>query len=236
LFIKRVALTGGARAQAPDVDNEDFGSTFAEVALKHDFLLGQSGNTARVGLNAGQFWYGGSKSYSFVEANAGHTWAISETTRLSLDGSVQTRNSNVNPVLDSETYALVASLRQARSNGDRLSFALNLRKTDSDFVNGRNKSVTLSAQYTFGKQVGPVKISTGVAATFADYPDYVALVQVPGGRQDRALYANVNFVFTELDYAGFAPTLRISAGRKFSNVSRFETEELSVSLGIQSKF
>ena len=43
-------------------------------------------------------------------------------------------------------------------------------------------------------------------------------------------------LFDQLDYAGFAPMLRLRAGRKSSNDSRYDIRELSVSLGIESKF
>jgi len=84
--------------------------------------------------------------------------------------------------------------------------------------------------------IGPARVSAGVVLGYSDYPDYVALFAVPGGRQDKSVYANVSLFFPDVDYAGFAPTVQISTGRKFSNVSRFDTRELSVAMGIQSKF
>ncbi len=236
LFVRRTFLTDGAREQAPDVENSDYGSTFAEVRLDHTFAVGDKGNTARIGTGAGQYWFAEDRSYHFVNVNAGHSWRVGERTSLSLDASLEHRISDRADILDSTYFVLSGGLRHARPNGDKLSFSLGLRETDSDFVNSRNSSAILSANYAFAKQLGPAKISAGLVAGYSDFPDYVSLVAVPGGRQDRTVYANINFFFPDVDYAGFAPNLRVSAGRKFSNVSRFDTEELSVSLGIQSKF
>ena len=47
---------------------------------------------------------------------------------------------------------------------------------------------------------------------------------------------DVTLFFEDYDYAGFAPTVRISAGRRSSNFSMFSSSEFSVSLGIRSKF
>jgi hypothetical protein len=236
VFVRRVFLDSDARAQATDVTQGDFGNTFAELNLRHDFALGTTGNTATVGAAVGQFWSGRNKSYAFVRAHAGRDWALGAATRLTLDGSVERRLSNLRNTLDATTYGLVGGLRHKLGNGDRLSFALNLRHTDGYTTNAGVSSATLTASYALAQQIGPAKVSASIAAGYSDYPDYTAIFAVPGGRQDTSLYANVNFFFPDMDYAGFAPKLTVTAGKRFSNVSRFDTNELSVSLGIQSKF
>ena len=146
------------------------------------------------------------------------------------------RASAHNAFFDSQILGAVAGVQHLLEGGDKLGLTLNLRNTTSDFFNARSTSATLRASYAFGKQVGPAKVSAGLTAGYADYPDFAALFAVPGGRQDRSVYADVDFFFPDIDYAGFAPNLRISAGRTSSNVSRYETRQLSVSLGIRSKF
>ena len=69
------------------------------------------------------------------------------------------------------------------------------------------------------------------------YPDYRILFwSVPGGREDTRSSAEVNVSFDRLGYMGFTPTLKLSSERTLSNVSRFETDELSVSLGLRTAF
>ena len=85
--------------------------------------------------------------------------------------------------------------------------------------------------------MGPVKLDLALTLGYSDYPNYQSgFIVVPGGRQDKSIYADVNLMFENWDYAGFAPSLRIRAGRTSSNDSRFQTRELSIGLGIQSKF
>lgn len=236
IYVRRVMLSSEARAQATDVQQSDFGSTFAEMNLRHSFALGTTKNAASVSAALGQYWSGRSKSYTFGRLEAGRDWKLSGATRLTLDGSVELRLSNTRALFDSTTLGLRGGVQHRLNNGDRLSFALNLRHTDSDFINARNTSATISSSYSFGKQLGPAKVSASIAAGYSEYDDFVALFAVPGGRHDKSLYANLNFFFPDLDYAGFAPRVTVTAGRKFSNVSRYETRELSVSVGIQSKF
>ncbi|MGB3243267.1 MAG: hypothetical protein WBB25_01930 [Sulfitobacter sp.] len=236
LYLRRVALTSGSRIQAPDVTNGDFGSTYLEANVTHGFALGDSRNSATLGAAVGQLWSGRNKSYGFARLEANRDWHLGKATRLTLDGSVEQRQSNQAAILDSTTLGLVSGLQHRIANGDTISAALTLRHTDSDYVNTRNTSATMSGTYAFAQQIGPAKVSVSIAAGYSEYPDFVALFVVPGGRQDKSVYANLNLFFPDMDYAGFAPSINISAGRKFSNVSRYETRELSVSMGIQSKF
>lgn len=127
------------------------------------------------------------------------------------------------------------------SSGDTLRFTLNLSDTDSDSSQRRYKSVNVRADYQFKDTFGPkglnAKISAGLAVAHSDYEAYGFFpIAAPGGRQETSIYADVTAVFQNIDYAGFAPAVTVRAGRKSSNVSRFNTKELSVSLGIQSKF
>lgn len=236
LYVRRVALSSGSKRKAPTVDNADFGATFAEVGLRHRFALGDQGETGHVGLSLGRYWSGGNTLYDFAKLEGGRDWRLGARTRLTLNGSFEARASAHGSLNDSLILGAVAGVQHRLEGGDRVGLTLNLRNSDSDFVNARSTSATLRASYAFGKQLGPAQVSAGLTAGYSDYSDFQVFIQVPGGRQDKSVYADVNFFFPDMDYAGFAPNLRISAGRTSSNVTRYQTQQLSVSLGIQSKF
>ncbi len=236
LYVQRVALDSASRAQALTVSNGDFGSTFSELALTHSFAVGQGGGSAQLETAVGQYWTGGAEYYSFARVGAQRRWILDEATRFTLGASVEQRISALSDKLDSTSIDLRAGTHHKLSYGDGVSLLMNIRATESDFANSRTRSAALQASYSFAEKIGPAEVSVGMVVGYADYPEYVAIFAVPGGRQDRSVYADVNLFFADMDYAGFAPTLRMRAGRKFSNVSRFETRELSVSLGIESKF
>ncbi len=236
MYVRRVALSSGARALAPTARNSDYGTTFAEIGLHHEFVIGNTGATGQAGLSFGQLWAAGARSYDFTRLALGRNWRLGENTRLTLDGTVELRKSARDPFFDSQVYAVVAGVDHKLRSGDRIGLTLNLRQTESRFFNAGNSSATIRASYGFGRQIGPARISAGLTAEYTDYPDFALVFVVPGGRQDRSLFADMNFFFPDIDYAGFAPNLRISAGRTSSNVSRYETRQFSVSLGIRSKF
>ena len=85
--------------------------------------------------------------------------------------------------------------------------------------------------------MGQTRWSLGLTYGISDYESYqVGLFRVPGGREDASVYGDINVSFDNVGYAGFVPTLRLRAGQKSSNVNRFDTSEVSLSLGFESKF
>lgn len=237
VYTRRVALSNGSKAQAANVSNSNFASTYTELSLKKTKIVGDRKDRLTYGLTAGASWYAQNTSYYFARVNLGYKWAVSPRTSLSLNGSVEQRDVPGRADYDSSIYSISGSLTQRLERGDSLSLSLSLRDVKSDRTNAPYTSASLRAAYSFGKQLGPAKISTGLVLGYSDYDVYgIGVISVPGGRQDKSIYADVTIVFPKYDYAGFAPTVRVRAGGKTSNISRFETRELSVSLGIQSKF
>ncbi len=236
LYISRVALDSDAQALAPTARNGDFASTYGELFINHGFAVGETDGSANIGAAVGQLWSGGTSYYSFVRIDAGRRWRLGERTALRISGSAEQRFSAVPTLADSTALSLTTALTHGLANGDRTALSLDLRHTDSDTANLRTTSASLRATYAFGQQIGPAKLSAGLVVSYADYPDFSAVFVVPGGRQDKSAYADLTLFFPDMDYAGFAPSMHLRAGRKFSNVSRYDTREVSVSLGIESKF
>jgi Tfp pilus assembly protein PilF len=236
LYVQRVTLSSSARRLAGPISNGDFGSTFFEVGARHSFAIGDRGGSGDVGLAVGKYWYGDSSLYSFVRVDAGRKWRLNEETQAWVRGTYEVRNSDRAPLFDSDVIGISAGVQRKVRGNDQIALSLNLRKTDGDFSNTRNVATTFSARYSFGERLGPAKVSAGLVVGYADYPDFRALFHPSAGRDDKSAYADVNFFFPDMDYAGFAPTVRVRAGKKSSNISRYDTRELSVSLGIQSKF
>ena len=127
-------------------------------------------------------------------------------------------------------------LAYQRENKDRISANLTIVDNDSDSVNYTSQDLTLSGSYRWAEPFGPVTIALGGGLRWSDYPDYRLLFAIPGGRQDRSVFANVNIGFPDISYAGFTPGLRIDATRADSNVSRFDRTTLSAGLTISSQF
>lgn len=237
VYVRRVWLSSSAQRQAPDIENEDLGSTYFETSLTHRFALGAKGNSASVGFGLGRAWSGGEERFDFLSIRGSRSVRLGTRTRLNLTASIEDRASALHPILDEKLYKVGTSVNHTRSNGDSVGLFLGLVDTDSDYSNATSTSQTIRASYGFGKALGPAKISTSLTIGNSDFQDYrVGFITVPNGRQDKSVYGDVTFFFADWDYAGFAPSVRLRAGRRDSNVSRFQSREFSVDFQIRSSF
>ena len=243
LYVQRVGLSSAARDLAPNAQNSDYSSTYAEISVRRAFAVGEkeAGGSAEIEAALGESWYAQQRNYRFGRASAQRGWRLGQgRTKLTLSAMGELRGKARYGSNDARILGAGAVLSRALSNGDRLGMSLALRNAktrDSLWFMGNFSSASVRTSYTLGKSVGPAKVSAGLVFGYSDYPVYrVATIAAPGGRQDKSLYGDLSLFFDEYDYAGFAPLLRVRAGRKYSNISRFDTREFSVSLGIESKF
>jgi len=239
LYVQRVALSSASKSKAPLAHNSDFSSTYAEISLRHGFVVGGpgSGGSAAVDLALGESWYAGQRSYRFARLGAERGWRLDEgRTRLQLNAVAEDRSKVRYASNDARIFGLGAQLGRKLENGDKVTVTLAVRDTDAKTVNGTFTSASMRTSYAFGKSVGPARVSAGLVLGYSDYPAYVTFISAPGGRQDKSVYGDLSLFFDQYDYAGFAPMLRIRSGRKVSNISRFSTRDMSVSLSIESKF
>ncbi len=239
LYFQRVALSNAAHALAPGARNSDFATTYGEMSLRHGFAAGPAGKggTARVDLAAGGAWSGGNSNYEFARLSGERRWRLAKGRLLSLNALAEGRFDARYPTDDARIFGIGAKLLQTLPNQDRLTFSAAWRDSNARHFNGTFSAASLRTSYAFANPVGPVRLSAGLTLGYADYPVFQSgLFMVPGGRQDRSVYGDLNILFDRIDYAGFAPVLRLRVGRKSSNDSRYDTRELSVSLGIESKF
>ena len=138
---------------------------------------------------------------------------------------------------DGTSFGMGATYRHQLGTGDTLSLSLQLRDTEATAPNGTFQTASLRAGYDFGRAFGPMRISTALQVGQTEYDAYRASLFIPAtARSDTSVTGDVTLFFEDYDYAGFAPTVRISAGRRSSNFSMFSSSEFSVSLGIRSKF
>lgn len=191
-----------------------------------------------VSVGLGTFWYGTEHDARLARLDASRTWALGGADQFTLYGSATSRDEVGSSRGDSTTYGLLGAYTRRLDSGALLSLGLSLAETRSDQSNTQNTTWNLRARYGFAQNWGPAKITAGLSLSLVDYPVYALTntLLVPGGRQDQAAHADMTLFFEDYDYLGFAPEVTVRAGRRSSNVSRFETREVSVSLGVQSKF
>lgn len=237
LFVGRVALSDAAKNLSPTSSSSEFGSTYGALTLSHSFAVGKRGGSVRFAGTVGQYWSGGDRYYDFAKLEAGRVWKLGNSNVFQLATSIEDRDIVASQMRDTVVLGLTATLSHTRPTGDALRFSLNLLSADSVSVNSDYTAVSFQAQYAFAQKIGPARVTAGIALGATNYDRfYAAPIFVSDGRKDRSAFADLNLFFPDLDYAGFAPAVTLRAGRKSSNISRFDTREVSMSLGIASKF
>lgn len=239
LYVERVALSSDAKARAPRATGSDFASTYGAVTLTHAFAVGpaaQSGG-ASVSLSLGESWYGGSRSYRFARIAGRRHWQLNDGAHLALRADAEQRYKARFASNDARVLGLGADYFRTLGNGNVLGLELALRDADANSVNGTYSSASVRASYTLARALGPARLSMGLVVGYTRYDTYVASLFIPPTRRtDKSLYGDMTLIFDRYDYAGFVPTLRLRTGRKDSNFSRFSARDLSLSLGVGSKF
>ncbi len=238
LYVERVSLSNSAKDTAPDASGSDFASTYAAISLSHTLELGsaRSRGQASFDVTAGESWYAGERNYRFARAGAARNWRPDPDTRFALRADVERRFDARYTTNDAHVLSLGADYGKVLRRGDMLNLALAFQDADADSINGTYSTISMRASYTLGRSLGPVRLSMGLVAGYTKYDEFLFSLNGAVPRRDKSLYGDVTLVFDRYDYAGFVPTLRLRTGRKHSNFSRFESREVSLSLGIGSKF
>lgn len=240
IYVQRIKLSSDAKDTAPDFDESELDSTFAELSVRHLFAIGkpEKGGRASVGFATGSSYWGGERAYNFARISGDRTWRLENGIQMRFGGLAETRFAERFGTNDANILGLGGYLTKPLKNGDRLSLDLAFRNTNARWDNGTFYSASMRIGYGFGKPVGPVLIDTGLVLGYSHYPRFLSagFIEVPGGRTDKSIYGDVSFFFHRYDYAGFAPVLRLRSGKRSSNDSRYDISETSLSLGIESTF
>ncbi len=238
LYVTGVALSSEAKRDAPNARGSDYNSTYGELSLTHAFAAGPEGRGGQASVNfaLGESWYGGERNYRFGRLQANRSWRMAAGNRLRLRAEGEQRFDASSTFYDARILVVGGEVSRVLDNGDQVELTLALRDSDAQSINNTFSSASMRASYTMDNTVGPARLSLGLVLGYSDYDAYLACLCPASPRTDKSFYGDVTLIFDQYDYAGFVPTLRFRGGRKKSNFSLFSSRELSVSLGLGSKF
>ncbi len=222
-----------------DPKNSDFGSTYADLRVRHSFQIGDTrGDTASLNAGIATLWYAGERESNLANVSARRTWALKGKTRFTLAASAQHRDVAANSANDTNSFGLLGAYSQQLQSGAFLSVVLSVAETQSDSRALENTAWTMRSSYRFAEKWGPARATASFSLTDTAYPYFAFLdgFVVPEGRDDVTVSASLNLFFEDYDYFGFAPEMTLRARKRESNVNRYDTSELSLSLGFRSKF
>jgi len=230
-------LTDEAQALAPTATGSDFNYSIVALDLTHVMLPEGAKGPYSFGLGTAKRWYGGDELAHSASLSLGKAWRLGDG--QSFLGQLRyTREwSDSDRALDAHQYALSGRYGARLGNGGRFQTGLTVTTSNSD---GRSLDYTgqqLTLRYTTPDPLGAVHPTFGLDLGHKFYPDHVAgLTVVPGGRRDTSIGLTVDLVVSGAQMMGFAPVVTLRAATTDSNVSRYETTDLSAGLSIRSSF
>lgn len=236
-FTRQVALSDEAKQTAPGARGSDYAYSLLEGGVRHAFRTSKEAPVWSVGAIVGRAWYAGDPSYDLARLEGGFGKQLSGNKSLSILAKREWRRDTDAPNGTDAFSGLSFGFSQKLARGDTLSTQLSLYHTEDSNPVFTSRGGSANLRYSFAKPLGNIQISTSLNVGYSDYPDYrVGFIPVPGGRQDLSIAGEVDLSFLNMQYAGFAPTMTLRALQTDSNVSRFDTRQLSVNIGIRSSF
>ena len=226
----------GAAEKARLGGDPGFGSGRFALSLRQDWQPQNSKHRFSLEGSVGRQTYQSGGDYSFFGLTFGHRMPLAADTLIDNALDVEQRSKQGGPRGD-RVFSIRSTLVHQRGNQDLITASLLANRFDTA-MQGRSGTM-LGAQigYTLAKPIGQVNLSATLGLQSSQYNGYsLAGIAIPGGRSDTTGFAEVQFQFNEISYAGFAPLLRLRHQRTQSNISRFEARETSVVLGLASKF
>ncbi len=233
-YARSVWLSDEARDISPTSENADFGSQVLEFGLTHDRRLGPGALNSRAIVGAS--WFGQELSRGYLRGDLGYGMAVTDRLRLTISGEYEQSYDPQPWTQGNRRHALRAGLSYRTVGGNRLSGQVGWDLQTSDGPNERYDSLTAQVSYALSDPIGPLQLSMSAGASVTQYPDYQIILPVPGGREDVRVFGSVTATLPELNYAGFVPVVTLGIQDTSSNVSRFERNEYSFSLGFRSSF
>lgn len=223
--------------QVAGLSGDDLSSTVAELGVTQYLRGGDEAVTWKFDLDAGRVWYAGDPLYDFARLGASRHQRLGDRMLLSFGGSLEEQQDEAARGADSSVAGGFAGLGVILNGGGQIGFQVQYRTTNSDGVNRASDQWTGIASYQMGREIGPASLEFSLGISQLDYGRYqVGFINVPGGREDKSVFGGVTATFKAWSYMGFVPTVSVTSERSESNISRFDVEETSITLGIRSEF
>lgn len=229
-----VALSSGARRDAPRASGSDYGYAAVEVGLRHRIVPGDAPVAWTLETVAGRNWSGGDLLSDFQRVEGGVETPLGDDGLLRLALTVERQDRRDDPRRSADVVAFQGDVVRRLASGDRLSARATVRRTWSDGFDIGNVSVSARLGWERGRAVTGVGLGAGITGGWQRF-DLSPLA--PGGdRRDRTLGADVTLTLERLDYMGFAPTVTLSASRTRSTLAIYDREDLGFAVGFRSSF
>lgn len=222
-----------------DIRASDFAFQELRVFARTRVLDADGLGSYGAGLTFGRNWYGGAALTNFAKVDINRQKAFGKTVQAGVGLSAERRWRLDNDIRNATVWSLSGNIAKSLENGDVVSANARLTDTNSASDTTAHKSARIGMTYRFAEPVfanTSLELSLGAQVSRYDRVAAAFLGFTDERREDVKLNASATFVLGDLDYFGFSPTATIDASKTRSNVARYTSRNLGVSLGLRSSF
>ncbi len=229
--LRTYTLSSKARSIAPTAKGSDFAFYTYSLGYSHRGLNFDRRGEYRLGVDAGQSWYGGAAYARFARLSAGQSYRLASGDKINLRLAGE-RQIGI-ATSDNDTLRADISYTTRIFGGATLWTNATLAASQSPSAANEFREIGLRAELTLAKPVAGVTVQMGL---WARNRDYDISPHSRDGRQDDRVQADLTLIFDQFDYYGFNPTMQLSASHTDSNISLYDANRVGLNFGIRSAF
>lgn len=233
LYGRTYTLSSASQATVPNLSGSDFGQDQVEASLSHRQLLFDGLGPTGISLRTGQVRYGREPYWRYNKLTLSQNFPVGQIATATVLASVEDQTSLINAYPDTTIYELRGNYAQGLPNQDILRLSLLSRYNKAAFETNTFTEQGAFLSYELAKPVLGSRLSVSLGIGMKNYDEFSLSLD---GRRDRYFSIGATAVFEQISYFGFSPSWSIFATKTKSNVTRFSTEEISGTFGIESNF
>jgi hypothetical protein len=229
-------LSDEAKSIAPDAEGSDFDYGVAEVVLGYRRVESPFILPDRISVAVGQTWYGGEQLDKVSRLTLSKKVKLTPYDWMRFEFQAEHRDPD-DDAQDRQGREVNWDYFHRMKDGHLLSFGVSGTNVTSDEVNLAYTGVSARMGALMVDDIWGVRLGGNLEYSFNDYPDYrIWTLYVDDGREDREFSADLDIYFDRIAYMGFVPVITLSGSKTTSNISRFESDSLGISIGFNSAF
>jgi hypothetical protein len=226
-------LSKTAREQAPDVTGADFATATAELSLSR--VISQPTHQLRYRGTLGRAWHGGSPESVRLRFDVGLVNSISPSLSSELQALIEGRVADGTQT--TSTAASFSGTLNWKFRTSELATALTLTHVNApEKPNDEYQGAALSFTYAPDPQARIIEPTITLTSSVTHFDTVLNNVFGNRGRTDLRLAIDVELELPRAERFGFVPAIAISGSRTWSNVSRFDGNEVALSFRFASSF
>ncbi|MEX0283385.1 MAG: surface lipoprotein assembly modifier [Paracoccaceae bacterium] len=229
--LRQYTLTEEARRTAPGVSGDDFSFASVFAGYGYRWLGAEKKTETALRFDAGHSWYGGSEYANYLRGALHHAWIKSAETKFG--GTLKGERQFGIRAADIDTVSASFWGAHTLDSGHKLFWSLGAAQATSPFRFEEYHQWSVNGGVVLPNPILGASVQLGAGWRARDYD---LSPHNRSGREDRELRGDVTFVFEDIDYHGFNPTMTLYGSFKDSNIALYESNKVGLHFGIQSAF